>query len=95
MNEYLPPPSKIGGENSFFFPISYDINLTCLVIYLHVGTNNVSTLREIKTRDLNLQEVEGCISVIRKIYTNAVLIVGCVLPRLDEENARGKELNKV
>ena len=55
----------------------------------------MSTLREIKTRDLNLQEVEGCISTIRKIYTNAVLIVGCVLPRLDEENARGKELNKV
>lgn len=60
-----------------------------------MGTNNVSTLRETKSISNSIHEVQGCISVIRRMYANAVLIVGAILPRLDDQNTRAIELNKV
>ena len=69
-------------------------NIIFLVVYIHVGTNNVSTLREQKAGPAIIHEQKGVISIVQQIYKSAVVLCGAILPRYDQENPRAIEVNK-
>jgi len=64
------------------------------VVYIHVGTNNVSTLREQKAGPAIIHEQKGVISIVQQIYKSAVVLCGSILPRYDQENPRAIEVNR-
>ncbi|CBY40817.1 unnamed protein product, partial [Oikopleura dioica] len=64
-------------------------------VILHVGTNNASQSREKSTVDDCAREIIKCIHMLRKLYPAALIFVSSILPRLDEENSRAVECNKI
>jgi len=64
------------------------------LIICHVGTNNVSTRHDVQHISNICLEILLVVQTLRTLYPAAVIVLSGVLPRQDEANSRGVELNE-
>jgi len=63
-------------------------------VILHVGANNASTDRENQTIQTASKNVCNCIDTLAEFYPGAKLWYSAILPRLDKDHDRAKEINQ-
>ena len=66
------------------------------MIFVHAGTNNISTQRKKMTMDEIINENRQLIRILRKWYGKDVKIIqNTILPRRDKDHVRACAANKV
>ena len=84
------------------FFAKYLLNLTpwqpqseigCIIV--HVGTNDAATSRVNQLVDIVADNIAKLFDTLKILYPHAQMMFSSILPRFDDDDARGKEINKV
>merc|ERR1712227_613643 len=63
------------------------------MVILHVGSNDASRTREDKTVEDCCDVIMKCVETLREFYPAAKLWVSAILPRLDDDQPRARQIN--
>ena len=68
-------------------------DIGCIIV--HVGTNDAATSRVDQLVDIVAGHIQKLFGTLKILYPHSQMMFSSILPRFDDDDARGKEINQV